>query len=59
MAIQAVELPSLPFADHTFDITLSAHFLFTDASRLSYQFHYPTGPAATLIRILDAHPSLI
>ena len=38
----AVELPSLPFADHAFDITLSAHFLFTYASRLSYQFHYDT-----------------
>ena len=38
----AVELPSLPFADQEFDITLSAHFLFTYASRLSYQFHYDT-----------------
>ncbi|AUC08575.1 SAM-dependent methyltransferase [Yersinia pestis] len=38
----AVELPSLPFADQAFDITLSAHFLFTYASRLSYQFHYDT-----------------
>lgn len=38
----AIELPSLPFADQSFDITLSAHFLFTYASRLSYQFHYDT-----------------
>lgn len=38
----AIELPYLPFADQSFDITLSAHFLFTYASRLSYQFHYET-----------------
>lgn len=36
----AVELPSLPFADQAFDITLSAHFLFTYANRLNYKFHY-------------------
>lgn len=31
----AVELPSLPFIDNAFDITLAAHFVFTYASRLS------------------------
>ena len=38
----AVELPSLPFIDNAFDITLAAHFVFTYASRLSYQFHCDT-----------------
>jgi hypothetical protein len=37
-----VTLPSLPFKDEEFDITLSAHFLFMYADRLDYQFHIKT-----------------
>ncbi|MEI5906648.1 SAM-dependent methyltransferase [Bacillus spongiae] len=37
-----VTLPSLPFGDGEFDIVLSAHFLFTYADRLDYQFHITT-----------------
>lgn len=37
-----VTLPSLPFKDGEFDITLSAHFLFMYADRLDYQFHVET-----------------
>ncbi|USB34699.1 class I SAM-dependent methyltransferase [Paenibacillus sp. YPG26] len=33
------EFPKLPFADESFDLTLSAHFLFMYADRLSGQFH--------------------
>lgn len=33
-------LPSLPFADDTFTLTLSSHFLFTYADRLDEEFHY-------------------
>lgn len=33
------EFPKLPFADQSFDLTLSAHFLFMYADRLSEQFH--------------------
>ncbi|MGM7680632.1 SAM-dependent methyltransferase [Cytobacillus sp. Hm23] len=35
-------LPTLPFADEQFDITLSAHFLFMYADRLDYDFHIAT-----------------
>lgn len=35
-------LPTLPFDDKQFDITLSAHFLFTYADRLDYDFHLQT-----------------
>lgn len=35
-------LPELPFEDEQFDITLSAHFLFTYADRLSLAFHKET-----------------
>ncbi len=37
-----VTLPSLPFKNEEFDILLSAHFLFTYADRLDYQFHIET-----------------
>lgn len=33
------EFPKLPFADQSVDLTLSAHFLFMYADRLSKQFH--------------------
>jgi len=36
------ELPALPFADEQFDMTLSAHFLFTYADRLDFSFHEQT-----------------
>jgi hypothetical protein len=32
-------LPNLPFADDSFDIALSGHFLFTYSDRLDYDFH--------------------
>lgn len=35
-------LPELPFADEQFDLTLSAHFLFTYADRLAADFHVQT-----------------
>lgn len=35
-------LPHLPFADGTFALTLSSHFLFTYADRLDENFHYMT-----------------
>ncbi|UPK47009.1 class I SAM-dependent methyltransferase [Paenibacillus pabuli] len=35
-------LPELPFADEQFDLTLSAHFLFTYADRLDANFHLQT-----------------
>ncbi|KAJ3198438.1 hypothetical protein HK101_004208 [Irineochytrium annulatum] len=35
-------LPDLPFADEQFDLTLSAHFLFTYADRLHVDFHVAT-----------------
>jgi len=37
-----VTLPMLPFKDGEFDILLSAHFLFTYAERLNYEFHITT-----------------
>ncbi|OAB46864.1 SAM-dependent methyltransferase [Paenibacillus antarcticus] len=37
-----VTLPMLPFKDGEFDILLSAHFLFTYAERLDYEFHITT-----------------
>ncbi|OAB32563.1 SAM-dependent methyltransferase [Paenibacillus macquariensis subsp. defensor] len=37
-----VTLPMLPFKDEEFDILLSAHFLFTYAERLDYEFHITT-----------------
>ena len=33
------ELPSLPFADHQFDIALCSHFLFLYSEHLDYAFH--------------------
>ncbi|MBK9925397.1 MAG: SAM-dependent methyltransferase [Anaerolineales bacterium] len=33
------ELPDLPFADQTFDIALSSHFLFLYTDNLSFDFH--------------------
>ncbi|MGN7413268.1 SAM-dependent methyltransferase [Paenibacillus sp. SAF-068] len=38
----ATVLPDLPFADEQFDLTLSAHFLFTYADRLDVDFHVAT-----------------
>lgn len=35
-------LPQLPFQNKQFDVTLSAHFLFTYADRLDYNFHIQT-----------------
>ncbi|KOY16656.1 class I SAM-dependent methyltransferase [Paenibacillus xylanivorans] len=35
-------LPELPFSDEQFDLTLSAHFLFTYADRLDTDFHLQT-----------------
>ena len=35
-------LPSLPFCDKTFDVTLSAHFLFMYSDRLDFTFHLNT-----------------
>jgi hypothetical protein len=35
-------LPQLPFADSQFDLTLSAHFLFTYADRLNFDFNIQT-----------------
>lgn len=35
-------LPSLPFEDQSFDLTLSAHLLFMYADRLSLDFHHQT-----------------
>jgi hypothetical protein len=35
----AGELPSLPFADSSFDLTVVSYFLFAYQDRLSYQFH--------------------
>ncbi|MEV0294600.1 methyltransferase domain-containing protein [Nocardia sp. NPDC050710] len=35
----AASLPSLPFADNSFDLTLSSHLLFTYADRLDADFH--------------------
>ncbi|MCX7921281.1 MAG: SAM-dependent methyltransferase [Clostridia bacterium] len=37
-----VELPWLPFDNESFDLTLSAHFLFTYAEQLDYEFHRKT-----------------
>ncbi|WP_078382763.1 SAM-dependent methyltransferase [Sutcliffiella halmapala] len=37
-----VSLPALPFKDMEFDILLSAHFLFTYADRLDFDFHKRT-----------------
>lgn len=37
-----VTLPSLPFEDGEFDLILSAHFLFSYADRLNYDFHIET-----------------
>lgn len=35
-------LPILPFEDNSFDITLSAHFLFMYADKIDYNFHLQT-----------------
>ncbi|WP_342551329.1 SAM-dependent methyltransferase [Paenibacillus sp. FSL R7-0652] len=35
-------LPELPFDDEQFDLTLSAHFLFTYADRFNFDFHVQT-----------------
>lgn len=37
-----VTLPELPFKDEEFDVILLAHFLFTYADRLDYEFHIKT-----------------
>lgn len=37
-----VDLPATPFADHAFDLVLSAHFLFLYDDRLSDEFHLET-----------------
>lgn len=37
-----VTLPTLPFEDKSFDMILSAHFLFTYAKDLDYHFHIQT-----------------
>jgi hypothetical protein len=36
------DLPATPFADHAFDLVLSAHFLFLYDDRLSEEFHRET-----------------
>ncbi|PKV82514.1 methyltransferase domain-containing protein [Nocardia fluminea] len=36
----AARLPTLPFPDHTFDLVLSSHLLFSYADDLDYAFHY-------------------
>lgn len=38
----ASTLPELPFQNDEFDLTLCAHFLFTYADRLDYEFHQST-----------------
>lgn len=38
-AYVAAGLPHLPFADRTFDISLSSHFLFLYTDHLTYSFH--------------------
>ncbi|MDQ0229418.1 hypothetical protein J2S19_000669 [Metabacillus malikii] len=38
----AATLPSLPFTEEEFDITLSAHFLFTYSNQLDFKFHLDT-----------------
>ncbi|PYE49122.1 hypothetical protein HUB98_02910 [Paenibacillus barcinonensis] len=35
-------MPELPCADEQFELTLSAHFLFTYADRLHFDFHVQT-----------------
>jgi len=45
------DLPATPFADRTFDLVLSAHFLFLYDDRLSYEFHLET--MQELLRIGD------
>jgi len=35
----AGELPSLPFPDGSFDLTLVSYFLFAYQERLTYEFH--------------------
>lgn len=42
-------LPELPFADGSFDLTLSAHFLFSYGDRLDHEFHCAT--LSELIRV--------
>lgn len=42
-------LPSLPFDDESFDITLSGHFLFTYSDRFDYDFHLKS--AMELVRV--------
>jgi hypothetical protein len=36
------QLPQLPFADQSFDLVLSGHFLFTYSQNLDYDFHLQT-----------------
>ncbi|XOQ14358.1 MAG: S-adenosylmethionine (SAM)-dependent methyltransferase [Shouchella clausii] len=38
----AAVLPELPFANHTFDLVLAAHFLFTYSEQLDGAFHQST-----------------
>src|SRR5438046_8153813 len=35
----AAELPNLPFADGSFELTLESYFLFAYQDRLNYEFH--------------------
>ena len=35
----ARQLPTLPFADHEFDVTLVSYFLFAYQNRVGYKFH--------------------
>jgi len=35
----AGQLPTLPFADHEFDVTLVSYFLFRYQNRVGYKFH--------------------
>ncbi|WP_058308232.1 methyltransferase domain-containing protein [Gracilibacillus massiliensis] len=46
-------LPQLPFEDNSFDVLLSAHFLFMYADRLNYQFHIDT--LNELLRVTKDH----
>ena len=46
---QAVGLPELPFADDSFDLALSSHFLFLYSDQLSVEFH--VGAITELLRV--------
>jgi hypothetical protein len=63
----AGELPNVPFADSSFDLTLVSYFLFAYQDRLSHQFHHDSileimrvtrGEARIYPTVtFDAHPS--